>query len=77
MNTERSSGSTLATKDNPKNRRWPSLPRDTFGLSGFQGQSVIIIRSRDTVIVRLGLSPHRNAFDQNEFAALVLKALPK
>lgn len=63
-------------KDNPKNRRWPSLPRDTFGLSGFQGQSVVIIPSRETVIVRLGLTPDRTALDQDEFFGLVLKALP-
>lgn len=64
-------------ENNPKNRRWPSLPVDAFGLSGFQGQSVVSIPSRDTVIVRLGLTQGATAWDQDEFMGLVLKALPK
>ncbi|MFP6584063.1 MAG: serine hydrolase [Candidatus Hydrogenedentota bacterium] len=64
-------------EDDKKNRRWPSLPHDAFGLSGFQGQSVVSIASRDTVIVRLGLSSSQDAWSQDEFMRLVLKALPK
>lgn len=64
-------------EDDPTIRRWPSLPHDTFGLSGFQGQSVASIPSRDTVIVRLGLYSDFQAWNQDEFMALVLEALPK
>lgn len=65
------------SEDDPSKRRWPSLPHDTFGLSGFQGQSVAAIPSRDTVIVRLGLSSERKAWNQDKFMAMVLEALPE
>jgi CubicO group peptidase (beta-lactamase class C family) len=63
---------------NPSNRRWPHLPLDAFGFSGFEGQSVAIIPSRNAVIVRLGRTEGgRAAFDQDIFMDKVLKALPK
>lgn len=67
----------VGDKDDPKNRRWPSLPHDAYGLSGFQGQSVVIIPSHDAVIVRMGLTEDYTAWSQDEFMGLVLKALPK
>ncbi len=35
-------------------RYWPSLPDDTFAMSGHSGQSVMILPSVDAVFVRLG-----------------------
>jgi CubicO group peptidase (beta-lactamase class C family) len=63
---------------NSENRRWPHLPTDAFGFSGFDGQSVAIIPSRNAVIVRLGRTKGgQAAWDQDIFMGKVLKALPK
>ncbi len=37
-------------------RTWPDLPADSYSMNGFQGQRVIIIPSKDLVVVRLGFS---------------------
>ena len=47
-------------EDNNQQRTWPNLPADAYSMSGFQGQRVIIIPSRDLVVVRLGLSDGPN-----------------
>jgi len=63
---------------NPENRRWPHLPLDAFGFSGFEGQSVAVIPSRNAVIVRMGrTSGGLKAWNQDEFMGNVLEALPK
>jgi CubicO group peptidase (beta-lactamase class C family) len=61
---------------NPDDRRWPSLPRDAYDASGFEGQNVLVVPSRDVVIVRLGLTPDRVGWDFDAFAASILDALP-
>lgn len=43
-------------KDSTLKRTWPSLPPDTYSMNGFQGQRVIIIPSKELVVVRLGFS---------------------
>ena len=43
-------------QDSNQQRTWPNLPADAYSMSGFQGQRVIIIPSKDLVIVRLGFS---------------------
>jgi hypothetical protein len=53
--------------------RYPDIPRDAFYARGFGGQLVLVVPSRDTVIVRLGQTPG-DGFDVNAFAAKVLKA---
>jgi len=40
--------------DEQKQPRWPNVPRDAYLMSGFQGQVVVVIPSRDLVVVRLG-----------------------
>jgi CubicO group peptidase (beta-lactamase class C family) len=51
------------------------LPADAFHASGHGGQFVTVIPSRQIVIVRMGLSLKRGAWDQTAFAAAVLAAL--
>lgn len=60
--------------DNPKNRRWPDVPRDAYSAEGFQGQRVIIIPSEKLVIVRLG---NDEGWADNKFVAGIIEALPK
>ncbi len=61
--------------DKPENRTFPSLPPDLFYCSGYQGQSVVIIPSRDLVVVRLGMTT-KGGWDLEEFIGDVLKAFP-
>ena len=58
-------------------RRWPDVPRGAYGLAGYEGKSVTVVPSRKAVIVRLGRTPDRKAFDLNEFLGSVLEALPR
>jgi CubicO group peptidase (beta-lactamase class C family) len=58
----------------PADRRFPSLPRDIFWASGFQGQVVVVSPSHDAVVVRLGLSAGR-AWGLEGFLQEVLAAL--
>lgn len=37
--------------------RWPELPKDTYYASGYAGQKVIIVPSKDLVVVRMGFTP--------------------
>jgi len=41
-------------EDSSQLRTWPNLPADTYSMNGFQGQRLIIIPSKDLVVVRLG-----------------------
>jgi len=52
------------------------VPRDAYWASGFQGQAVLIVPSRNAVIVRLGLTHDRPSWDLDAFATAVLAALP-
>jgi CubicO group peptidase (beta-lactamase class C family) len=61
-------------KNDPADKRFPDVPNDMYLMDGFEGQSVIMIPSRNVLIVRLGLSQKRE-FDVNAFVRDVLKAL--
>jgi CubicO group peptidase (beta-lactamase class C family) len=50
------------------------IPPDAFWMSGHDGQSVCIIKSRQLVIVRLGLTPHAVGYTPQHLVQAVLKA---
>lgn len=62
--------------DNRADRRWPSVPTDAYAAEGFQEQKVIVIPSRDAVLVRFGATSQRKAWNTDAFIADVLAALP-
>ncbi len=62
--------------DDPKQRKLPQVPTDAYYASGFQGQVVLVVPSRDVVLVRLGLTHERAAWDLDAFASSILAALP-
>lgn len=55
---------------------FPDVPRDMFYCSGYQGQMVAIIPSKDLVIVRMGLTEEPE-FDFNGFLRDVIGSLKK
>lgn len=62
----------------PEDRMFPSLPRDLYMALGFEGQNVIVIPSRELVIVRLGSSdPPTEGWDPERFVADVIGALER
>jgi CubicO group peptidase (beta-lactamase class C family) len=63
--------------DNPDDRRWPGSPRDEYEASGFQAQKVIIIPSKNLVLVRFGATSDRSAWDNDEFIQNILAAFSK
>jgi len=56
--------------------RWADVPTDAFAAEGFEGQMVCVIPSRQTVIVRLGVTHDRSTWSMPEFVAEVLACLP-
>ena len=59
-----------------QDREWPDLPSDIFWADGHDGQSVVVVPSRDVVLVRLGFSPDPEAWDLGVFIGDVLEAIP-
>ena len=62
---------------NPDDRLWPHAPVDAYAAQGFQEQKVIVIPSRNVVLVRFGATSERSAWDTDAFIAGVLQALPE
>ena len=63
------------SKDHPENRRWPRVPPDTFSAEGFQQQRVIVIPSKKLVVVRLGATSIRQAWNDDQFLSKLLEAI--
>lgn len=61
--------------DNPEDRVWPDLPTDAYSAQGFEAQRVLVIPSRDLVVVRLGASRPEDAFNTNDFVKWILLAI--
>jgi CubicO group peptidase (beta-lactamase class C family) len=61
---------------NPIDRRWPNAPTDTFAALGFQMQRVLIIPSKNLVLVRFGATADREAWDDDAFITNIIAALP-
>jgi CubicO group peptidase (beta-lactamase class C family) len=57
----------------PDNRN--DVPKDAYSTAGNRGQFVIVIPSRDLVIVRRGLDYGRQGFDRWDLTREVLKAI--
>ena len=60
----------------PDRRRWPTLPGDMFMAWGFQGQYLIIIPSKNLILVRLGLNTKAKDWSLETFVTNVISALP-
>jgi len=54
--------------------RKAGLPANAFSMNGFEGQYVLIVPSKQLVIVRLGCSPNEINFDENRFFKEIVAA---
>jgi CubicO group peptidase (beta-lactamase class C family) len=50
------------------------IPADTFWMSGHDGQNIAIIKSRQLVIVRLGLTPYAAGYSPQPLVKAILEA---
>ena len=62
--------------EDPSQRVYPSLPRDLFYASGYEGQLLAMVPSRRALVLRLGCTKARGAFADRQFLRSVLGALP-
>ena len=61
----------------PSVRMMPSVPVDTFFARGFQEQRVFMVPSKNLVVVRLGATSDKSAWNDEAFVASMLAALPE
>lgn len=61
--------------NDPQRRTYTELPTDAYWADGFEDQTVMIIPSKQLVIVRLGVSHH--GFDFQALAKGIIEGLPK
>jgi len=62
------------TSEDPKDRKYPQLPRDAFFCLGHNEQSVTMIPSLQLVVVRLGMTT-KGGWDLEEFIADIIHSL--
>ena len=65
------------TPGNATDRMWPNSPADAYAAQGFQEQKVIVIPSKNLVLVRFGATSDRAAWDTDAFVSGVIRALPE
>lgn len=53
----------------------PDAPEDMFAARGFQGQSIVVIPSRELVIVRFGVDEGIETFDYNKFISSIIASI--
>ena len=51
------------------------LPADTYWMQGHDGQSIAVVPSKQLVVVRLGLTPHRLLYQPQALLAAITKAV--
>lgn len=61
----------------PKSRFMPEVPSDVYFASGFEGQMVFVVPSRNAVVVRLGLTQADSRFPWQDFLKRIIQALPQ
>lgn len=60
---------------NQDGKNWVSLPNDIFYMSGFESQYVLIIPSKDLVIVRLGQTKKESDFDEEKMIKGIIDSI--
>jgi len=61
--------------DGKTKRVWPKLPSDAFYMAGFQGQRVVIIPSKQLIVVRMGFTTPGTSNGVEQLVADIIKAL--
>jgi len=56
-------------------RKWEGVPENAYYMSGFEGQNVVIIPSQQLIVVRMGQTLDRTAWDIGAFVAKVIEVL--
>lgn len=62
-------------RENPSNAKYPGLPYEAIIFDGFENNSVVIIPSRNLVVVRLGVTHNRN-FSLADLVSGICELLP-
>lgn len=66
----------MGKQDNPNDVKFPGLPNEAIVFSGFEDNFVVIVPSKDLVVVRLGVT-HNDAFDIAVLVNGIIDLLPK
>jgi CubicO group peptidase (beta-lactamase class C family) len=52
----------------------PGIPKDTFWMTGYDGQNIAVVRSRQLIVVRLGLTPYLAHYSPQPLLQAVLQS---